>query len=390
MKRRRFILLVLLWTTPLLGQTWLRALGGEGDQRANAVLPAAEGGYTLVGHAAPAGEESGDLWIAHADSSGRLEWSRSLGTAKAAKEGYSLVQLPNQDYLVAGQGKRGSRLTGRLLRFNPQGDTIWTRNLDSLVIKSLSLQQGRILACGNRTLPRGGAWLGCLDEQGALLWGHSFNPKDSSHVEAFTPLSDSTFALAGSGGLSKEGNVRAWCAVVSESGRVLRQRLYDRAGSQFRCVVAREGEIVCGGGAVIPRVPWSRRWEFLVARTRLADGWVDSLCWGGEGLSMVNSLCWADSRIVGTGYSVRDVLNAFPAATLFALDARLSELWTTKYGGEQMDWGKCILPLPDGFLVAGLTRSFGAGDAEALLLRTNSRGGVLERSFDYPPLRPED
>ena len=53
-------------------------------------------------------------------------------------------------------------------------------------------------------------------------------------------------------------------------------------------------------------------------------------------------------------------------------------LWTRTYGGTDNDQGKSILETTDeGYIIAGLTRSFGAGDYDVYLIRIDTSGDTL-------------
>ncbi len=58
--------------------------------------------------------------------------------------------------------------------------------------------------------------------------------------------------------------------------------------------------------------------------------------------------------------------------------AQLNELWNQTYGGGNYDRGYAVVRIPDGgYAIAGSTRSFGAGNDDFYLVRTNSVGTVL-------------
>jgi len=61
-------------------------------------------------------------------------------------------------------------------------------------------------------------------------------------------------------------------------------------------------------------------------------------------------------------------------------------LWSKSYGGEGRDNGWDVLETEDGgFLVAGFTNSFGAGEMDLYLIRTDTNGILLwERTFGGP------
>jgi hypothetical protein len=62
---------------------------------------------------------------------------------------------------------------------------------------------------------------------------------------------------------------------------------------------------------------------------------------------------------------------------LIRLDYKGDTLWTKIYGGPQFDRGNHILQTSDGgFIFVGYTHSFGAGDADFLVVKTDSAGNI--------------
>jgi len=61
-------------------------------------------------------------------------------------------------------------------------------------------------------------------------------------------------------------------------------------------------------------------------------------------------------------------------------------LWTRTYGGEDDDFGSCIqLTSDEGYIIAGYTWSFGTGDMDAWIIKTNSYGDTLwTKTFGGP------
>jgi hypothetical protein len=67
---------------------------------------------------------------------------------------------------------------------------------------------------------------------------------------------------------------------------------------------------------------------------------------------------------------------------LIRTDAQGDTLWTRTYGGEGLDAGTFVQPLKDGGLaITGYTESFGAGGRDVFFIRTDSNGEIEQRRY---------
>jgi hypothetical protein len=62
---------------------------------------------------------------------------------------------------------------------------------------------------------------------------------------------------------------------------------------------------------------------------------------------------------------------------LIRTDESGDTLWTKTYGGENYDRGYSLVKTLDGYLIAGATESFGAGSRDVCIIRTNLSGDTL-------------
>ncbi len=62
---------------------------------------------------------------------------------------------------------------------------------------------------------------------------------------------------------------------------------------------------------------------------------------------------------------------------LLKTDSNGNKVWSKLYGGPSWDWGEEVEVLADGYVVVGVTRSFGSGDNDVWLLKTDLNGDTL-------------
>ena len=82
------------------------------------------------------------------------------------------------------------------------------------------------------------------------------------------------------------------------------------------------------------------------------------------------------------GYIIAGYTNSFGAGGydvyLVKMDSNLNEQWSKTYGGSDWDFGKCVAQTTDGgYIICGGTYSYGQGDEDYYLIKTNSTGDTL-------------
>ncbi len=87
---------------------WQKSLGGTGDENAYSVQQAVDGGYVVVGWSdSNDGDVTGnhggtDCWMVKLNSTGAIEWQESLGSSAATEYAASVQQTVDGGYVVAG------------------------------------------------------------------------------------------------------------------------------------------------------------------------------------------------------------------------------------------------------------------------------------------------
>lgn len=119
----------LIKTDSLGEMLWTRTYGGAGDDFFESVQQTFDGGYIMTGFVASYGN-AGDLYLIKTDENGDTLWTRHWGNAHNMDYGYSVIQIPDSNYIVAGYY---SNSTGTdhytdvwILKVSDAGDTLWT------------------------------------------------------------------------------------------------------------------------------------------------------------------------------------------------------------------------------------------------------------------------
>lgn len=172
------------------------------------------------------------------------------------------------------------------------------------------------------------------------------------------------------------GGIQAYLVKTDASGETLWSKDYgDRGSEEAYCI-----QITHDGGYVFTGYSNSKDVKGDVYLVRAdADG---KLVWertyGGLGIDGGNSVWETKDHgyiIAGETYSYgQGTINAYLVRT----DEKGDTLWTKVFGGNGIEQANCVQETNDGgFIVTGRTNSFGAGDYDVYLIRTDNKGNKL-------------
>lgn len=170
---------------------------------------------------------------------------------------------------------------------------------------------------------------------------------------------------------------------INASGAVTWQKSFGREGNDFgRCVRETPGGYVLAGST---EIPGTGSYDVYLIRTDASGNKLWEKTYGGPaddyGRSVwVNKdgtmLIAGETRSFGAGGS---------GIYLIKVDASGVELWSKCISGGNDDWAETARTISDGIIIAGGTKTFGAGMSDAYLVKTDANGNKLwHRTFGGP------
>ncbi|MBI5059966.1 hypothetical protein HZB60_09350 [candidate division KSB1 bacterium] len=219
------------------------------------------------------------------------------------------------------------------MSFAQAPDSLWTRAIggpgyDEAEAVQQTSDGGFIV--GGLTMSYGAGnedfWLVQLDADGDTLWTNHFGGNHLDRCYSVIQTNDGGFAMAGYTETFGAGSSDFWLVKTNANGDSLWSRTYGGAAIDICYMVIETGDL---GFALVGR----------------------STSYSGAGDS--------DFYLVKT-------------------DANGNPQWSRRYGGAGFDLGWCVLQTPDGgYALAGRTQSYGAGNEDFWLVKTNSTGDSL-------------
>lgn len=388
MKRRLLTLaLGLIFYTSVSSQPvieWQLSLGGSlvdqvdlGNVISNNMVATLDGGLILAGHSySNDGDVTGhhglsgtcDYWVVKLDSTGSLEWQKSLGGSEN-DIARGIFQTMDGGYIVCGES------------FSDDGDV--TGHHDST--------------------NRSDAWVVKLDVIGNIEWEHSYGGSDydlASHIEQ-TPDGGYIFtgdSRSSNGDVSiNKGSFDFWIVKLDSLGIIEWERSLGGSGGDRSinlCQTLDGGYVAIGtttsnDSDITFNAHPGFLWDIWIVKLDSAGNKEWDKCYGG------NSLEWGYNirQTADTGFIVcasttstdDDIVGSHGGSEVWL--AKLNTLgeidWSKCYGGSDDDHARSVMQLPDGgYLIGGKTSSFDGdvssliGNNDCWIVKTDSLGTI--------------
>jgi hypothetical protein len=319
-------------------ERWTKTYGGAGDDRAWSGGQNPDGSYVVFGRTESFGAGDKDCWFLKLNASGDTVWAGTYGTA-LDERGSTVQPTPDGGYILAGASITGTDGDIWVIETDAVGDTQWTRKYpggnDQMGYLAVPTWDGGYIISGSTHAFGAGSedvYLIKTNSTGDTLWTRTYGGTDYEMGYA-QPTPDHGYIICGATASSGAGSTDVSILKTDSAGNTLWMKTYGGAdrdeGSELR--------LTADGGYVVAAYTWNR----------------------------------------GAGQS---------DAWLMKLNSAGDTLWTRTYGGADYDEAYCLDTTADGgYVLAGQTQSFGEGSEDIWLIKTNAAGDTLwTRTFGGP------
>lgn len=269
-------------------------------------------------------------------------------------------------------------------------DSLWShryggRYWDVCYSVQQTMDEGYILGGGTEIDPFAQPFLDFLlvktNPNGAQLWNHSYGPCGFDICKSVQQTLDGGYILAGLGNpLYEYGNFLV--LKTDTSGQTIWCRGYGGASAD-ECNCVRQ---TIDGGYILAGTTYSFGagvWDFWMVKTDVNGNSLWSHTFGGG----YEDQCNCVQQTWDGGYILAGWTESFGAGGfdfwLVRTNSNGDSLWSRTFGGTDDDRCYSVEQTSDGgYILGGFTRSFGAGDSDFWLVRTNANGdSVWSRTF---------
>lgn len=368
---------------------WSEVYGGTEEDYGRAVCQA-DDGYMVVGYGSSFGAGGDDVYVMKINEDGDTLWFKTYGGV-ANERAFSIEQTSDDHYIISGftssQGSGGSDVW--LLKVNENGDTAWTSYFGNLTWDAAycakETADSGFIVIGMSTIYGSGDQLFLVktDANGDSVWAKTYGGTDQDYGQWVEQTTDGGYIAVGRTYSYGPGLCNGWLLKTDANGDTLWTRLYGGNGEDLLYTVLplSDGSYVLVGGTD----SWGAGLGDVYVVRAGADGDTLWMNWyGGASADQGQSAVIAhDSTIVIAGYTWSYGLG-YTDVYLLKIDLDGDTLWTKTIGGSSYDYAYWIDNTPDsGYIIAGRTRSWGAGQSDVYLIKTGTDLGTAENEkFD--------
>jgi hypothetical protein len=292
----------------------------------------------------------------------------------------TVKQTIDGGYLVAGITDATSHPF--LIKTNSSGDTVFTKILSEITQYGFvqQMSNGSYLVTGSIVGTASGDYdyyLIRLDGNGNIICSTSFDGNGDERIGSAVLTSDGGAIIAGWRNTTFAGYRDAYLARTDSNCNVLWAKTFGGTGDDEAISINQtsDGDYVFTG--ITESFGVGSEDIYLVK----VDGngnllWSKTL--GGSGQDYGSYV----EQTNDSGFVIIGITNSFGAgnddAYLIKTDANGDTMWSKTYGGSNLEFGSSVHKTSDGgLIVAGQTLSFGAGNDDAYLIKTDNGGNLL-------------
>jgi hypothetical protein len=357
-----------------------KTFGGSESDGGSSVQQTEDGGYIITGVTESFGNGERDVWLIKIDSQGNEEWNKTFGGSEY-DVGISGQQTEDGGYIITG----GTESFGNgerdvwLIKIDSQGNEEWNQTFGgSESDVGISVQQttdggyiitGYTNSFGNG---QGDLWLIKTDSDGIEEWNQTFGGSEYDVGESVQQTTDGGYIITGY--TNSFGNEVLWLIKTDNQGNEEWNQTFGDSNDDY-------GESVhqtTDGGYII--TGWTDSfgngsYDVWLIKTDSEGNEEWNKTFGGSEYDWGSSVQQTEDG----GYIITGVTESFGNGSydvwLIKIDSQGNEEWNKTFGGSEYDYGQSVQQTTDGgYIITGSTYSFGNGERDVWLIKTDSEG----------------
>ncbi len=360
---------------------WNWTYGTANYDRGTSVVEVSTGGFAITGSTGGGGPNANDVWLILTDDNGNAQSSHTYGGV-FDDIGWDLLEVSTGGFVLSGETESfgAGDFDAWLIRVDASGNHLWNHTFggtyDEWGWSVIEVSTGGFAISGRTASLGAGSsdvWLIRTDADGNELWNKTYGGIYSDVGRELVEVSGGGFAIIGSTQSYGSGSSDVWLIRTDADGNELWSRTFGGLTSDSAHGLV---EVSTGGFAIAGRTQsfGAGATDLWLIRTNANGNLLWNQTFGGlspdEGQSLV--------EISTGGFAITGFTGSLGAGVedlwLIFTDTSGTPLVNYTFGGTEFDIGNCIIEVSTGgFLIVGITESFGAGVTDNWLIRVTAQ-----------------
>jgi len=356
--------------------------GTSEDDGGNSVQQASDSGYVIAGFTDSFGAGNDDVYLIKTTANGDILWAKTFG-GPSNDEGNSVQQTTDGGYIVAGTTRSfgAGNQDIYLIKTTANGDTLWSKTFGGTNEDvGSSVQQtadgGFIIAGYTRSFGAGSedVYLIKTTANGDTLWTKTFGGTDTDWGYSVQQTADGGYIIAGETYSFGVGNSNVFLIKTTSNGFTLWTKTFG--GTNYDCGYSVQQ--TADGGYIVAGMTWSfgvGSSDVYLIKTNANGDILWTKTYGGTS----DEYCYSVQQTSNGGYIVAGMSSSFGAGNwdIYIIRSNVNgdTLWTKTYGGGAWDYSYSVEQTADGgYIIAGDMLGSSAGSCNVYLIKTDSIG----------------
>jgi len=310
-----------------------------------------------------------------------IEWIETYGWSDY-DVGYNFQKTLDGGYIITGRANYTGHATGELilLKTDSEGKEEWRKTyVDDGSSYGKAVQQtsnGDYIIAGRN---KDDVWLIKTDGNGGIIWNKTFGYGGLDYAAYLQIISDDEYALVGQCIYSYGATTDIWLIKTNSSGYVNWSKSFgdtncDESGESLY-KTSEGGCILLGKG--FPRGIYHNGWDVILIKVNsLGEKEWEKHFGGSE-----TDICYSVIQTNDKGYLLTGKTESYGSGNsdvwLIKTDANGDEQWNKTFGGSEDDEGKAVIQSErGGYLLTGVTKSNEHGIEELWIIKTDINGNL--------------